>query len=95
MVHHVAVVLVVEYGGSWQFVGDLLERFDLELFNVGNTPQIHKVLVLKRLLATFLLLFRHLRVLYARFELNLFFEINVKMRVNLHVHGCIIHFIDG
>ena len=52
MFRHVAVVLVVEYGRSWQFVGDLLERFNLELVDVRNASQIHEILALKRLVAT-------------------------------------------
>lgn len=102
MLHHIAVVLVVEYRRSWKFVGDLLERFKLELFDVGNASQIHEILVLKRLFATLecsrsdriVVVVRDLGGLYTRFELGLVDSINIQMRVDLHVHRSVIHFID-
>ena len=102
MFRHVAVVLVVEYGRSWQFVGDLLERFNLELVDVRNASQIHEILALKWLVATLegsssarvLVVFGDLRSLDARFEIGPVDKINIEMRVDLHVHGGVIHFID-
>ena len=102
MFRHVAIVLVVEYGRCWQFVGDLLERLNLEFFDVRNASQIHEILVLKWLLTTLecsssnriLDVFRDLRSLDARFEFCFIDNINVQMRVNLHVHRGVLHFID-
>ena len=81
--HHVVVMLVVEYGRCWQFVGDLLERFNLELFNVRNAPQIHEILALERLFTTLecscyywiLVVVRDLRSLDTRFEVS--FIVNI------------------
>ena len=81
----VMVVLVVEYGRSWQFVGDLLEWFNLELFDVWNTSQIHEILALKRVFTILewassdriLVVLRHLRSLDARLEISFIDKINI------------------